>query len=59
MSVSSYYIFCLFKHCLMSFFLFALVGGLSFCLFWYVALSTIITELGGKFGSNCCVNYSM
>ena len=43
----------------MSYFLFAVVGGLSFCLLWYVALSTIITELSGKFGSNYCVNHSV
>ena len=51
MSVLSYCIFCLFNHCLMSSLLFAVVGGLSFCLLWYVALD-------GKFGSNC-VNHSM
>ena len=34
--------------------LFAVVGGLSFSLLWYVALSSTITEFGGMFGSNCC-----
>ena len=43
MFVSAYGIFCLFNHYLMLSFLFAVVGGLSFCLLWYVALSTIIT----------------
>ena len=31
----------------------AVVGGLSFCLLWCVALSSI---LSGMFGSNCSVN---
>ena len=58
MTVSVYCIFCLFNHCLMLYLLFA-VGALSFCLLFYVAFSTIITEVGGKFGNNCCVNHSM
>ena len=59
MSVSAYCIFCLFNYCLMSSILFAVIWALSFCILWYVMLSTIITELGSKFGSNCCVNHSM
>ena len=43
----------------MSCFLFAVVGALSYCLLWYVALSTTITALSGMLGSNCFVNHSI
>ena len=50
---------CSSSHSLMSFFLVAVVGGVSFCLLWYVTLSGMITEFEGMFGSSCSVNHSM
>ena len=52
MSLSLYCILCSSSHFLMSSFLVAVVGALSFCLLWYVALSKIITEFEGIFGKS-------
>ena len=39
--------------------MFAVIGGLSYSLLWYVALSNKITEFGGTFSSNFCVGHFM
>ena len=59
MSLPLYCMLCSSSQRLISYFLLAVVGGLSFCLLWYVALSTTITAMSRMLGSNCFVNHSM